>query len=290
MNSALADPRLPRLFWRRLAAFVIDTVAINAVLIAFSLVLVLVLPWAPRFFVAATTTCEPAAPSQLATRIEREWPLALDQSRINQICTTSPWGAADSRTFVSSVIDGKGFPVKRTISIDIDDEGTPVSYSPVHIGQGVLHELVPVLLFCLASAILVARFGSTPGKRLVALRVVQQSGEPPPFARAIKRETLRMLPLIIATFDVPLGLLLNAVFGTGDILLDLISAVRSPGAPLQIVTLLVSVLFLPLVGIVWWALPLIRWRGQMIYDRLAGCYVNLNRKSHTASSPASTTA
>lgn len=188
------------------------------------------------------------------------------------------------------MIDGKGFPVKRTISIDIDDAGTPVSYSPVHIGQGVLHELVPVLLFCLASAMLVARFGSTPGKRLVALRVVQQSGEPPPFATAIKRETLRMLPLIIATFNVPLVLLLNSVFGTGDILLDLINAVRSTGAPLQIVTLLVSVLFLPLVGIVWWALPLIRWRGQMIYDRLAGCYVNLNRKSHTPSSPASTTA
>ncbi|WP_455854560.1 RDD family protein [Ensifer canadensis] len=242
-----------------------------------------VLPWTSSFFISATIICEPAAPSAFAQRIDREWPLAPGQSRENQICTTSLWGVPDSRSFVSTVIDAGDMPGQRSIRFEIDEAGNPVELEAMQVGRGVLDELVPILLFCLTGAALLARFGTTPGKRLFALRVVQDNGEPPPFAKTAKREALRMLPTILAAFSAPLLLLSLSIFGTGDILRDAINAVTIFGAPVQVI-LLVGGLLSPLLAIVWWVWPFIRWRGQTIYDRLTGCRVIYSPKSRTSHS------
>ncbi|OCP36307.1 RDD family protein [Ensifer sp. LC163] len=272
MNTTVAGTNLPRFFWRRLAAFVVDSLLFCVVAVAISIVLMFVLPWAPRFFMSATTICEPAAPSAFAQRIDREWPLAPGQSRENQICTTSFWGVPDSRSLVSTVIDAGDMPTQRSIRFEIDEAGNPLELEAMQVGRAVLSELAPILLFCLSGAALIARFGTTPGKRLFALRVVQDNGEPLPFAKAAKREVLRMLPTILAAFSAPLLLLSLAIFGTGDILRDAIDAVTIFGAPVHVI-LLVGGLLSPLPAIIWWVFPFMRWRGQTIYDRLTGCHV-----------------
>lgn len=272
MNSTATETRPPRFFWRRLAAFLVDTLLFYVIATVVSIVLVTALPWAPRYFLPSMTECEPTAPDALVQRIEREWPLAPGQSRINQICTTSFWGIADSRSFVSILVDAGDNPTERTINFEIDEAGNPVEVRTMRLGALVFDELVPVLLFCLSGAALIARFGTTPGKRLFALRLVQDSGEALPFAKAVKREALRMLPAMLDAFSAPLMLLLAAGFGSGDILRDLMDATTILGAPVQIIILAGGLIF-PLFAFVWWVLPLLRWRGQTIYDRLTGCRV-----------------
>jgi uncharacterized RDD family membrane protein YckC len=288
MNSATADTVPPRFFWRRFAAVVIDTLLFYVVAAAVSIVLVVALPWAPRYFIPSTTACEATAPDALVQRIEREWPLAPGQSRVSQICTTSFWGVPDSRSFVSILVDAGDNPTQRTISFEIDEAGNPVELEALGLGAGVLDELVPVLLFCLSSAGLIARFGTTPGKKLFALHVIQDSGEALPFAKAAKREALRMLPAILDAFSTPLMLLLIASFGSGDILRDLMEATTILGAPVLTIMLAGGLIF-PLFAFVWWVLPLLRWRGQTIYDRLTECHVIHIPRAQTAQ-PAQTAA
>lgn len=286
MNTTAANTNLPRFFSRRLAAFVIDSLLFYVVAVAVALSLAFVLPWAPRFFVSATTQCEPAGPSALAERIDRDWPLAPGQSRENQICVTSIWGVPEGRVFVSTLIDAGDMPAQRSISLEIDEAGNPLEVESIQVGRGVLDQLVPLLFFCLCSAALIARFGTTPGKRLFALRVVQDNGEPLPFASAAKRETLRMLPSILLTaLGAPLMLLSMTIFGTGDVLGDAIEAVTVFGAPVQVI-LFADFLIFTLFAIIWWLFPFMRWRGQTIYDRLAGCRVVLRTVVRTTGSPA----
>lgn len=282
MNSTVAGSILPRFFWRRLAAFVVDTLLFYIVAAIVSIILVVALPWAPRYFIPSMTACEPTAPDALVQRIEREWPLAPGQSRVSQICTTSFWGVADSRSFVSTLVDAGDNPTQRTINFEIDEAGNPVELEAMRLGTEVFDELVPVLLFCLSGAALIARFGTTPGKKLFALRVIADNGEALPFAKAAKREALRMLPAMLDAFSAPFMLLSIASFGSGDILRDLMDATTILGAPVQIIMLAGGLIF-PLFAIVWWVLPLLRWRGQTIYDRLSGCHVILSPRAQTTS-------
>ena len=195
-------------------------------------------------------------------------------------------GVPEGRTFISTLIDAGDKPAQRSISLEIDETGNPIEIGSMQIGRGVLDQLVPLLLFCLCGAALISRFGTTPGKRLFALRVVQDNGNALPFASAAKRETLRMLPWIVPTaISVPLLQFSMVVFGTGDVLKDLIEAVTVFSAPIQVI-LFANFLIFALFTIVWWVIPLIRWRGQTIYDRRAGCHVIRQTVQRTAGSPA----
>ncbi|CAN7327274.1 hypothetical protein GFB56_21435 [Ensifer sp. T173] len=187
---------------------------------------------------------------------------------------TSIWGVPEGRAFVSTLIDVDDKPAQRSISLAIDETGKPIEFESMQVGRGVLDQLAPLVFFCLCSAGFIARFGTTPGKRLLALRVVQGNGEPLPFASAAKRETLRMLPSILLTvFGAPMMLLSAlAIFGTGDILMDAVETVTVFGAPAQVI-LLASFLVFTLFALIWWVFPFMRWRGQTIYDRLTGSHV-----------------
>lgn len=286
MNTPVTDTKLPRFFWRRLAAFLIDSILFYLVAIALVISLATIVPWAPRFFISAKTECQPAGPSALADRIDREWRLAPGQSRENQVCASYIWGIPEGRAFRSTLIDAGIQPSQRSIRLAIDETGNPLEFTYMQVGRGVLDQIVPLLLFALCSAALIARFGTTPGKRLFALRVVQGNGSLLPFASAAKRETLRMLPsIVLAVLGTPLLLLFLAIFGTGDILADAIEAVTVFGAPVQVI-LLASFVVFTLFGLMWWVFPFMRWRGQTIYDRLAGCHVIRRSVQRMTTSPA----
>lgn len=288
MNSTAIDTRPARFLWRRLAAFVIDCLLFYIAAIVIVISLATILPWTPRLFVSTTTLCEPAGPSALAERIDREWPLGKGQRRENQICVTSTAGAPEERTFVSTLIEAGIKPGQRSITLAIDEAANPLEIEIVQIARSVLDQLLPLFLFALCSAGLVARFGATPGKMLLALRLVQDNGELLPFVSAVKRETLRILPLLVfILLGAPLSTLLLAIFGSGDILTDLIEAITVFGAPAQVI-LLANFLAFPLFAILWWVFPFMRWRGQTIYDRLVGCRV-IRKSAHrtTATTAAS---
>jgi uncharacterized RDD family membrane protein YckC len=77
--------------------------------------------------------------------------------------------------------------------------------------------LAALPLVVLFRAAFQATAGRTPGQRLLGLRVAQRDGRPPAFGRAVARNAIAMLPMVMNGFappGVPLGFAPWAVFST----------------------------------------------------------------------------
>ena len=120
--------------------------------------------------------------------------------------------------------------------------------------------------------LLLTKNGQTPGKRLLGLQLVKLPGKPSPtYQDYVKRETLHFIPF---TFNAALFL-----FGW----LLYLSGVATLRQAFSIGWDDITVAAFSLLAILgWYILPLIRWRGQMIYDRLTGFQVIRTPEKPTA--------
>jgi uncharacterized RDD family membrane protein YckC len=250
----------PRLFWRRAIAYLIDMAIFEIVLGA----VMLIVPLNFGIPLFQSTQCEEVTSGLLVEKVEREWPLNPGETRANEICLIRDFLGPESPYFRTTVVtdnaDG-GSVSWRSLSVALDQNGDPAEGI-----SGLIGPVVGVFFVSLAFSFLSANGRRTLGKKVLAIRVVTVEGTPPHFRRALKRELLKFSPWIaLVGFD-------SIVAASSPQDLDaMIRSVRDGDATTTI-QIVVGVV-LSVLTLVWWVLPLIRWRGQMIYDQLSGCAV-----------------
>lgn len=266
----------PRHFWRRAFGYAIDVLL---ALLAFSVILLLLskLPTGIQpvsFF--NSTYCEPAvAGGPMVTRVEALWHLKLGEIRTNQLCRSSRIGP-DQRIFVSSVTTKEGAStLTKVITVLVDENGVEIKEAPS--GGALLHNLAALIAMAALFAFLVSKSGSTLGKRLFGLKVIDVDSGSVGLFQAVKRELLKALPLlIIAAIQVAAFYLTEQASKSIE---EKVSFVQNAAfGPMTNGFLPTAILGLVLMA--WWVWPLIFWRGQTLYDRISDCRV-VKRSSET---------
>lgn len=267
MDSTTIDATTPRLFWRRGFAFLLDLL-VAGILAGFLITIVSIATGqdlgAPG--IVRVITCE-AAPAghPLVTQVEAVWPLEAGATRVNQLCETSFLGLAPRRSFHSSMVlesnagDVVTASASRSIGFFIDEADQPLPFWPLP------DFTVPVTT--LIFAFFVANGRRSPGKAILSLKVVRTSGEKLGWSDALKREALKLAPLLVLSaisiwhwlFDAPIS---------GDVAawVAQINAVSVAG-------LLMPTLVIGVIAFAWWFGPFIVWRGQSWHDAIAGTRV-----------------
>ena len=88
----------------------------------------------------------------------------------------------------------------------------------IYLPDSLLLILAPALLWIVPEAALLSLFGTTPGRMVLGVRVVDEDGKPPPFGRALKRSLLvwaRIVPSASST-GVPASILDSPEFATAN--------------------------------------------------------------------------
>ncbi len=250
----------PRHFWRRFAASIVDLTLIA--FLTFFLYLPLTALFPNQFQIASgpisSTICfVPSAPPVTFMSAAPQDFFPKDATIQFQLCE------------VTSMFMIKSYIGKASGSSSSDDETVSsytLSYSAATDANGnpipgTDYQSVIVLaglIFAIA-AILKLWSGKTVGKKILGIRV--SADQETDFKLYAKREALKYLPLLLmAAVGVPL-LSIDALFGT-SFSTDLVSKY-----PFLLVGFFLIIL---VIDIFWYILPLIRWRGQMPYDRLTG--------------------
>lgn len=236
----------PRYFWRRVLAFLVDhTLALLVVgLLSFPFIDTLGLRLPYPFLHLKTGTC-----TQLETA--PDWfPPHTDESTLYSmtLCERRLFGIPNGRDLSAiyvATIPGNGAPVNRFLTVAVGPDLQPLPFPDVS-------NFAVIVLLWLGSAFALARWGRTPGKALAGLAVTGTGA-----GNTLLREGLRLAPLI--AFHT-ISLALSAGF-----LMPLI------GWTFQ--SLVIGVALVLLVPALWYALPLLRWRGTMPWDRWAGTTV-----------------
>lgn len=269
--------RPPRLFWRRAVAFVADLAVFYSILMLLALPLQAVTSWNLGFYIGQSTTCEVTTDSPLIRDVEAGWPLADGETRTNQICVNSSIGM-QQRFFISTVTksaDATG--ASRFVSIGIDEDGKaiPLDISGASTAANILLQLFFLALFVLATAKMTATGRRTPGKAILFLRIVSAGEAIPSFRQCLTREFWKFLPSCLLGIAVTVHAAQNlpglSALASGEFA-DVVRAARDMQAP-DFSSLLTVGLIAWLLGALWWFGPFILWRGQTIYDRIAGCFV-----------------
>ncbi|MBB3135932.1 hypothetical protein FHS26_003679 [Rhizobium pisi] len=109
----------------------------------------------------------------------------------------------------------------------------------------------------------------------MSIRVTTTGGEALRLSRALKRELLKILPFIaFVGID---SIVAVTVAHQG---LDAMLHAARDGIAATTISVLAGVVIL-ISALVWWLLPLIRWRGQMFYDRFAGTLGAMTRMAQS---------
>jgi uncharacterized RDD family membrane protein YckC len=265
------DAPRPRYFWRRVVAYLIDIVIIEIALVLLFFVLSLVTPWNLSIPFFQNRQCALATTGPLVEKVEASWPLKPGETRFNQLCHISWLGSEGYDLFVSSVSSKDGaMTYTRSVSSVVDKGGNPIDPNTM-IGTPMSY--VVLLIIPLALAYGSSNGRRTPGKRWLSLRIATIDDRPPAFGTELKREVLKFLPLIIiACISIIDFLIAKPVAPNFD---QLIQQVRD-GNITAVTILTVAGSLTPIVlifGLIWWTYPMIVWRGQTLYDRLADCKV-----------------
>lgn len=252
--------REPRHFWRRGFAFLLD--ALIAQLVAallFAAIHALTGISLGATFTTSQSQCAAAPPDHpQVMRVDTLWPLPAGAQRENFVCDRAVSGER-SRIFVTRVIWKEGITTyRREVAYPIDKDGKalPIEYEL---------DLTPFAIV-LFFVVLSAQGRRTPGKAVLSLRVTTEQGGVPGWGHAIRREVLKLLPLVL--------------FGA----LTLWTALAPPAAltdsgasivGMRDGTFFTSPWMLIVFGFcavsfVWWFGPFIVWRGRTWYDALAG--------------------
>lgn len=187
------------------------------------------------------------------------------------VCETTSMGLLGKRVLTVNAVKVEGrVTTSRGINIVVDEELTPLT----HIDLTNIIYLIMPLFFAIA----LATTGTTLGKRIMRLKLHNQSGQPLSIARYVGREYLRYLPWIIPA---AIGLLASPlVFNPSDIellisKLDDFQFVANILLATGVATVIIVVVYL---------VSLLRWRGHMFYDKITGFEVRYN-KSRGKSAP-----
>ena len=254
--------RIPRKhFWRRAGAFLIDWLIISTVvLVLTALVQTLspIQPVAPNLLNYWSCSAGPEAIKKLDA--DRLLPLRSGEQRLGRFCEVSQFGVM--RHYVQSIgaIKQEGSVThRRILNMYVDADGNPIKV----FSMGALMVILAPLVF----AAFLSHSGRTPGKAAMKLYVAQRRLLFVPFKAALLRELLRFLPLVV--YSVWL-LYTELTFDLEDAaqMLDQADTGLAFVLPWVAAGLVVTV-----VTLGYWFLPFIRWRGQTVYDRLAGLYV-----------------
>lgn len=269
--------RPPRLFWRRAVAFVADLAVFYSILMLLALPLQAVTGWNLGFYIGQSTTCEVTTDSPLIGEVEAGWPLADGEIRTNQICVNSSIGM-QQRFFISTVTrsaDATGASRFVSIGIDQDGKAIPLDISGTSTASNILLQLFFLALFVLATARMTAAGRRTPGKAILFLRIVTAGEAIPSFRQCLTREVWKFLPPYLLGIAVTVHAAQNlpglSTLASGEFA-DVISAARDMQVP-DFSALLTVGLIAWLLGALWWFGPFVLWRGQTLYDRIAGCCV-----------------
>ncbi|WP_426125619.1 RDD family protein [Pararhizobium sp. PWRC1-1] len=288
-GMSMATTRPPRLFWRRAVAFVVDMAVFYSILMVLALPLQALTGWNLGFYIGQSTSCAVTTDSPLIHQVETEWPLADGETRTNQICINSSIGT-QQRFFISTVAKtADGTASTRFVSIGIDPDGNaiPLDISGGSTASNILLQLFFMALFVLATARITASGRRTPGKALMFLRIVNVAGSVPSFKQCLTREVWKFLPPCLLGIAVTIHAAQNlpglSTLASGEFI-DVIHAARDMQTP-DFSTLFAVGLVAWLLSALWWLGPFIPWRGQTVYDRLAGCIVLRSDATEDASTP-----
>jgi uncharacterized RDD family membrane protein YckC len=242
----------PRLAWRRIGAFLVDYS------LAYVLTLLLLLPVLDpdqgklrlsqgllRFTSCNAVTTLPQAFHDL---------VAPKQIAEAQVCQTYPFGIRNGATvqiLYDVVAQGPGRTYKH-LTIATTSDGTPfIPFAP--------QTTMLYLLLIIASAALLTRKRRTPGKRLFGLAVAGSGC-------AMCRELRRLGPFLLV--------------GLANLLAPfLIDMTTVPDLTNALPLLLLAGGLITLLFLLYYILPLIRWRGAMPWDRSTGYKVVRHEQS-----------
>jgi uncharacterized RDD family membrane protein YckC len=274
---SVATTRPPRLFWRRAVAFVVDLAVFYSIMMVLALPLQAVTGWNLGFYIGQSTTCAVTTDSPLIREVETGWKLADGETRTNQICINSSIGM-QQRFFLSTVTKTEnGTASNRFVSIGIDPDGNaiPLDISGASTASNILLQLFFLALFVLATAKMTAAGRRTPGKAILFLRIATAAGAVPSLKQCLTREVWKFLPACLLGIAVTIHAAQNlpglSTLASGEFS-DVIHAARDMQVP-DFSTLLTVGVAAWILGALWWFGPFILWRGQTLYDRLAGCIV-----------------
>jgi hypothetical protein len=261
MTDANAGGRSePRHFWRRGFAFLLDALIANlvAALLFAAIHVVTGISLGPAF-TTYRTQCAPAPSDHpQVARVDILWPLPAGAQRENLVCDNTINGQ-QSRTFVTRVIWKDGITTyRREVAYPVDANGKalPVEY------ELDLTSFAVVLFF----VVLTAHGRRTPGKAMLSLRVRTERDGVPGWGHAVRREVLKLLPLVL------LGLLMAwTTLAPPAVLTDSEASIVG----MRDGTFLTSPWMLILLGwcafsALWWFAPFALWRGRTWHDALAG--------------------
>ncbi|WP_137156272.1 RDD family protein [Rhizobium sp. FKL33] len=261
------DAEFPkRHFLRRGAAFLLDcllaSVLAGLVLLPMSILAGVDLGASS---VGTKAVCAPA-PAELPAlkSVETAFPLIEGESRVSTLCVVSILGLQDQTYLTVTNSSGSEggdagmthrFTSSRTITVGVDADGkanmavAPPSFS------------IPVAILILAFFISGGK--RSPGKWLTSLRVITDDGGALDYKRALRRESLKLLPAL-GVFAWQAAVWGGAVLSPPEV----------PGVvaewTMPSITMMVAGAAFWLFGFVWFFGPFIVWRGKTFHDWLAG--------------------
>lgn len=268
---ASSDPQ-PRLFLRRGLALLFDLL-LSGILAGFIVTLISLTVGrdlgAPDF--VRVSECAPApAGHELAEEIERLWPTEAGAVRRNWLCETSLLGLAGRQSLVS-VMTREGEDqareqeaASRAVTVEIGTDGAAMK--PMPATDLSLLFIVPIMAFFLSGG------KRSPGMAMMQLSIRRHGGGALDYRRALLRETLLLVPLIVAFlvsfwFD-----LLPYAMGKTPTLAELVAQARA-AAPKTFPADYLRMLALGLFALLWWVLPFAIWRGRTWYDGIVDAEV-----------------
>lgn len=271
-ESLAADPRqdaanLPRWFWRRALAYLIDLLLVGIVFTALAIAAGVltgakVLP--PALFNSRICqNAETVPESQMNTLL----PISEGQHHVQRLCKVTMMGMVSflEVQLIRTMTEGS-LTKTQFISFVIDDSGKQIAVYPT---DSLLYLIAP-LLFAFA----LSRYGRTIGKGLLNLHVIDERRNKPGLKRALLREYTKGLPFIVLA----LIYLYNAYSLIG---LDVPEVARTlppleqtvqPGFQYWVL----AYATLTVLSIWYFLGSFIRWRGHSYWDRIAVTQVVLS--------------
>ncbi|AJY46956.1 RDD family protein [Martelella endophytica] len=271
--------RPPRLFLRRFAALIIDSLAYIILFTFLMAVLAMAVPSLkavlPSPLLYSRVCSSETADLPAFAEIQAAW--QTDNPRTSQLCTVESFylPAKQFAVVTESREDSGGSTYTRSLTVALDADGNAIFPNPV-IAKVI--STLRILLFPLVLALAMIGFGQTPGKRLMSLVVTKAplAKEPVPLSPAgsVIREYAKFWP-VCANALIQLAIAVGAPRITD--VAGAVSALEAFGGvgDRTLVDALVLNAATFFVLFVWWVWPLALWRGRMLYDGFIRCYVVL---------------
>ncbi|OHV21654.1 hypothetical protein BBJ66_08855 [Rhizobium sp. RSm-3] len=269
MQQPIALPS--RYFWQRLAAFAIDILIFQAIILVAAYNISTALPPSLRFPGWSSIECVPEVPSQLAKQIEAGWPLKPNELRTTAICELRQFGFGKYRYLQTTVLMEPWDYVTPTqvLTIPLDADGNPVART-IPAYSNLISGIASTALIMLAFACFSANSRRTVGKAVFFLEVTTVDGKGPDFGTALKREILKFSPNLLFS-AAAFAISLFPAYPTRDF--DALLAMFQDGyTPSDISTIWLYGIWTVTI-MAWWLLPLAEWKGQVFYDRICACKV-----------------